>query len=304
MTFKLTYATMHNPPQELHDDFDKALEDLKAKPGKEFPMYIDGEDRYSEAKLKAYSPINTSWHLATFQKGNVKDADDAVAAAKAAFPAWKATPWQERVAIIRKFAHRIEERVYEISAAVALEVGKNRMEALGEVQEAADLMLYGARIMEENNGFIKEMENDPLEGFVSINRSVLKPYGVWLVISPFNFPVALAIGPVDNALIAGNTVVLKPASGVSWGDSLVVECAKEVGLPAGVLNLVTGPGSTVGKALTENPDVAGVTFTGSMEVGMGIYRKFADRNYPHPVILEMGGKNATIISKNADLEDA
>jgi len=304
MTFKLTYATMHNPPQELHDDFDNALEELKASLGKEYPMYINGEDRFAEEKQKSFSPINTSWHLATFQKGTAKDANDAVAAAKAAFPAWKATPWQERVAIISKFAHRIEERIYEISAAVALEVGKNRMEALGEVQETADLILYGAQVMEDNNGFIKEMISDPLQGFVSKNRSVLKPYGVWLVISPFNFPVALAMGPVGNALIAGNTIVMKPASGVSWGDSLMIECAKEVGLPDGVLNMVTGPGSTVGNALTENPDVAGVTFTGSMEVGMDIYRKFANRKFPHPVILEMGGKNATIISKNADLEDA
>ena len=304
MTFKLTYATMYPPPQELHDDFEKALEELKANLGKEYPMYINGEDRYAEEKLKAYSPINTSWHLATFQKGTAKEANDAAAAAKAAFPSWKEAPWQERVAIVSKFAHRIEERVYEISAAVALEVGKNRMEALGEIQEAADLILYSAQIMAENNGFVKEMRTDPLEGFVSKNRSVLKPYGVWLVISPFNFPVALAAGPVGNALIARNTVVLKPASGVSWGDSLMVECAKEVGLPAGVLNLVTGPGSTVGNALTDNLDVAGVTFTGSMEVGMEIYRKIANRKYPHPVILEMGGKNATIVSKNADLEDA
>src|SRR5690606_3780026 len=102
MTFKLTYATMHHPPQELHDDFDQALEELKRNPGKEFPMYINGEDRYSTEKQKSFSPINTSWHLATFQKGTAKDADDAVAAAKAAFPAWKATPWQERVAMISK----------------------------------------------------------------------------------------------------------------------------------------------------------------------------------------------------------
>jgi 1-pyrroline-5-carboxylate dehydrogenase len=304
MAFKLTYSTMHNPPQVLHDNFDKALEELKANFGRELPMYINGEARYSAEKLQADSPINTSWHLATFQKGTAKDADDAVAAAKAAFPAWSATPWQDRVAMVRKFAQRIEERVYEISAAVALEVGKNRLEALGEIQEAADLMFYGAKIMEENNGFIIDMENDPLVGFLSTNRSVLKPYGVWLVISPFNFPVALAAGPVGNALVAGNTVVLKPASGVSWGDTLMVECALEAGIPAGVLNLVTGPGSTVGNALTDNPDIAGITFTGSMEVGIGIYSKFANRSYPHPVILEMGGKNATIVSKNADLEDA
>jgi len=304
MTFKLTYATMFNPSQELHDAFDAALKQRKANSGREYPMFINGEERFAPEKQKAFSPINTSWHLATFQKGTAQDADDAVAAAKAAFHTWKMTPWQERVALARKFAHRIEERIYEIAAAVALEVGKNRMEALGEVQEAADLILYGAQMMEDNHGFVKAMESDPLQGFISANQSVLKPYGVWLVISPFNFPTALAAGPVGNALIAGNTVVLKPASGVCLGDSLMVECAREAGIPAGVLNLVTGPGSTVGEALTNNPDVCGVTFTGSMQVGMEIYRKFANRKHPHPVILEMGGKNPTIISKNADLEDA
>lgn len=304
MTFKLTYGSMFNPPQELHDNFDKALATLKETLGKEFPMYINGEERYAREKHNAYSPINTSWHLATFQKGTAQDADDAVAAAKAAFPAWKSTPWEERIALVRKFAHRIEERLYEISAAVALEVGKNRMEALGEIQEAADLILYPARIMEENQGFTVPMADDPIEGFVSKKVSVLKPYGVWLVISPFNFPTALAAGPVGNALIAGNTVVMKPASDTSWGASMMVECAKEAGLPAGVINLVTGPGLTVGNALTENPDINGVTFTGSLEIGMNTYRKFANRKYPHPVILEMGGKNPTIVSKNAILEDA
>lgn len=302
--FKLTYASMHNPPEELHANFDQAIAKMKAETGKEHPLYINGEARYTAEKHKTFSPIDTSQHLATFQKGSTQDANDAVAAAKAAFPAWSNMPWQDRANLVRKFAQRIEERLFDISAAVSLEVGKNRMEALGEVQEAADLMLYGVELMEANNGFIKDMADDPIEGFVSKNQSVLKPYGVWLVISPFNFPVALAAGPVGNALVAGNTVVLKPASDVSWGVALLVECAHEAGLPAGVLNLVTGPGSTVGNALVEHPDIAGATFTGSFEVGMGIYRKFANRNYIHPVILEMGGKNATIVSKNADLEDA
>lgn len=302
--FKLTYGTMHNPPQEMHDRFDEALKALKANPGKEYPMIINGQERYAEEKHKAYSPVNTSWHLATFQKGSAKDAADAVAAAKAAFPAWRAIPWQERVALMRKFADRINERLYEIGAAVSLEVGKNRMEALGDVAETADLILWGCKMMEENHGYIRAMGEDPVDGFISKNQSVLKPYGVWVVISPFNFPTALSGGPAGNALVAGNTVVMKPASDVSWGAALLVDCAREVGVPDGVLNFVTGPGSSLGNALTDNPDVAGITFTGSMEVGMSIFRKFAARDYVHPTILEMGGKNPTVISKHADLEDA
>lgn len=302
MTFKLTYATMHNPPQELHDNFDEALEATKQNLGKEYPMIINGEKRFTEEKHKEYSPINTNWHLATFQKGTAKDADDAIAAAKAAFPNWKGMNWDERVYLVRKFADRISERIYEISAAVSLEVGKNRMEALGDVAEMEDLIRWAAQMMEENNGYHKSLGSDPLEGLVSTNESVLKPYGVWLVIVPFNFPASLAGGPVGNALVAGNTVVLKPATDCSWTATLLMECAQEAGIPDGVLNLVTGPGSTLGNALIANQDVAGVTFTGSYEVGMDIYRKFAARRYPQPTILEMGGKNPTIVSKNADID--
>ena len=104
MAFKLTYATMSNPPQEMHDKFDQALENAKQTLGREYPMIINGEKRFAEGKHHAFSPINTSLHLATFQKGTAKDADDAIAAAKAAFPNWKAMNWEERVYLMRKFA--------------------------------------------------------------------------------------------------------------------------------------------------------------------------------------------------------
>lgn len=302
MAFKLTYATMSNPPQEMHDKFELALKKVRRELGKEYPMIINSEKRFADAKHQAFSPINTKLHLATFQKGTAKDADDAVAAAKAAFPNWSAMNWEERVYLMRKFSDRISARIYEISAAVSLEVGKNRMEALGDVAETEDLIRWAADMMEQNSGFRKPLGSDPLEGLNSTNESVLKPYGVWVVIVPFNFPAALAGGPVGNALVAGNTVVLKPASDCSWTATLLMECAQEAGIPDGVLNLVTGSGSTLGNALTANRDVAGVTFTGSLDVGMGIYRQLANRKFPHPVILELGGKNPTIVSKNADLD--
>lgn len=168
----------------MHDNFDSALENLKQQLGKEYPMIINGEKRFAEGKHKAYSPADTSLHLATFQKGTAKDADDAIAAAKAAFPNWKAMNWEERVYLMRKFADRISARIYEISAAVSLEVGKNRMEALGDVAETEDLIRWAADMMEQNNGFRKPLGSDPLVGMSSTNRSVLKPYGVWVVIVP------------------------------------------------------------------------------------------------------------------------
>jgi len=158
--------------------------------------------------------------------------------------------------------------------------------------------------MEKNDGFIVEMGRDPLVGYTSTNWSVLKPYGVWLVISPFNFPAALTGGPSGAALVAGNTIVIKPATDTPWVVRLLAECFRDAGLPDGVFNFVTGPGSTLGQALIDNPEVDGVTFTGSFDVGMGIFRDFARGRYVRPAILELGGKNPAIVSRNADLERA
>jgi len=148
------------------------------------------------------------------------------------------------------------------------------------------------------------MGKDPLTGYDSTNHSVLKPYGVWVVISPFNFPAALTGGPSGAALTAGNTLVIKPASTTTWTTALLVDCMRQAGIPDGVVNFVSGPGSTVGKTLVESKDVDGLTFTGSFDVGMGIYRSFAEGDYVRPTILELGGKNPAIVSKNADIEDA
>ena len=303
-SFKLTYSTMFNPPQELHKRYADAVARVKSNLGNEYPMFINGQPRFSEEKHKAYSPINTDWHLATFQKGTVADAQDAIAAAKQAFPAWSHMNWEERVYLLRKAADLIDQRIFEIAVAMSLEVGKNRMEALGDAAETADLIRYACSQMELNHGYVRAMGSDPLTGFESTNTSVLRPYGVWLVISPFNFPTALTGGPSGAALVAGNTVVIKPATDTSWTPTLLVECFRDAGLPDGVVNLVTGQGSTVGKALTESPDIAGVTFTGSFDVGMGIFHKFCKGRYLRPTILEMGGKNPAIVSRHANLDDA
>ncbi|NMC13719.1 MAG: aldehyde dehydrogenase family protein, partial [Chloroflexi bacterium] len=149
-----------------------------------------------------------------------------------------------------------------------------------------------------------EMGQDPLVGYTSTNVSVLKPYGVWLVISPFNFPAALSGGPSGAALVTGNTVVVKPATDTPWTVRLLAECFRDAGLPEGAFNYVTGPGRTLGQALIDSPEVDGVTFTGSLEVGMKIFRSFANGHYVRPTILELGGKNPAIVSRNADLERA
>jgi 1-pyrroline-5-carboxylate dehydrogenase len=302
--FKLTYATMFNPPEDLHKGFDKAVANLKMNLGREYGMIIDGKDVFADDKFEDHSPVNTSWVLARMQKGNALHARMAIEAARKAFPAWSRTPWQTRVKLVRKASANIEKRLFELGAAMALEVGKNRMESLGDVQETADLMYYSAKMMEENNGFIKPMGKDPLVGYDATNMSVLRPYGVWLIVSPFNFPFALTGGPTGAALVAGNTVVIKPATDTAWIVRLYAECLRDAGFPPGVINFVTGPGSTLGQALVDSPEVDGATFTGSFDVGMKMYRDFAQRNYVRPIVLELGGKNPAIVSRNANLEDA
>jgi 1-pyrroline-5-carboxylate dehydrogenase len=304
MAFKLTYATMFNPPEELHKGFDDAVVRLRQNLGKEYGMIINGRDVFADEKWEDRSPVNTDWVLARLQKGNASHAQQAIAAARAAFPKWSHTPWQERVRLVRKAASLLEKRIFELGAAMALEVGKNRMESLGDVQESADLMYYSASMMEQNKGFIKPMGKDPLKGYIATNVSVLRPYGVWLIVSPFNFPFALTAGPTGAALVAGNTVVIKSATDTTWIVRLYAECLRDAGFPEGVVNFATGPGSTLGQALVDNKDVDGATFTGSFDVGMKLYRDFAQRNYVRPVILELGGKNPAIVSRNANLNDA
>jgi len=302
--FKLTYSTMYNPPEELHTRFEEALDQVKSELGQDHGLFIDGQDRFVAEKLEDRTPIDTGILLGTFQKGSAQDAQDALAAARRAFPLWSRMPWQDRVAMIRRAADIINERIFKMAAVLSLEVGKNRMESLGDIAESADLFRYACDQMEINRGFVVQMKSDPLQGYESSNTSVLRPYGVWLVISPFNFPGALTAGPVGHALVAGNTVVIKPASDTPWTPRLLVECLRDAGIPDGVVNFVTGPGSSLGQALVESAEVDGLTFTGSYDVGMGIYRAFANGKYVRPIILELGGKNPAIVSRNADIEAA
>jgi 1-pyrroline-5-carboxylate dehydrogenase len=303
-SFKLTYATMFDPPIELHERYEEALNKVKNELGRDHPMLIGGGDVWAREKIEDRSPINQDWLLGTFQRGDSSHAQDALAAARKAFPSWSKTPWKKRVKLLRRAAEIIDERIYEIAAVISLEVGKNRMESIGDIAETADLIRYACDRMEANKGYITRMGKDPLKGYKSRNTSVLRPYGVWLVISPFNFPAALTGGPSGAALLTGNTLVMKPASDTPWTVRLLAECFRDAGLPEGVMNYVTGPGSTLGNELINSREVDGVTFTGSYDVGMHVYRSFAQGVYPRPTILEMGGKNASIVTRKADLERA
>jgi 1-pyrroline-5-carboxylate dehydrogenase len=297
---KITYATLSADNEDLQAAFDAALERVRGTLGRSYPMIIGAEQRRGEQEFEDRSPIDRDLVVARFPVGTRHDVRDAIADARAAFPGWRDLGWRERISLMRAAADLISERQFDYAALMSFEVGKNRLEALGDVEETADLLRYYADQMERHDGFVQPMGSlSPAEH----TRSILKPHGVWAVISPFNFPMALAGGPAAGALIAGNTVVMKPSSDAPLLGYTFVEVLREVGVPAGVVNLVTGPGETVGAELEENPGIDGMVFTGSYEVGMRLYKGFT-QEYPRPIITEMGGKNPAIVTATADLDMA
>ncbi|HEY1415323.1 MAG TPA: aldehyde dehydrogenase family protein [Caulobacteraceae bacterium] len=304
MTFRLTYATMFNPPPEMHERFEKSLEAVRGGLGRRFDLFIDGADRPAARWAARHSPIDSELMLGEFAQASASEVKTAVDAASRAYPDWRARPAAERADLMRKIGQRIAAQVYEIAAAMVLEVGKNRMEALGEVQETIDFFHHYADDFEANGGFDRPLPNDPIDGVISTNRSTMRPYGVWTVIAPFNFPMALLGGPVAAALVTGNTVVAKGASDTPWAGRLLADCIRDAGLPAGVFNYLIGSGEEVGEATVGDPRIAGVTFTGSAPVGMALVRRMASGAYPRPCIAEMGGKNACIVTARADLDRA
>jgi 1-pyrroline-5-carboxylate dehydrogenase len=302
--FKLTYASMFNLPAEAHARFEAAVSKMKANLGKTYGMMINNRDHFTAATFENRSPINTDWVLARLQDGTSGDAKLALAAAKTASRAWGSMDWKDRVALVRRAADLIEDRMYDLAVATTLNVGKNRLESLGDIQEGADLLRAACDSMEKNNGYVLQMGSEALPGHSVLNLSVMKPYGVWLIISPFNFPVSLTCGPAGAALVSGNTVVTKPSVETAWVVRLLAECFRDAGFPDGTFNYVTGQNDPLGQALIDSPHWDGVTFTGSYRVGMTVYREAAQFKYPRPVILEMGGKNAAVVSRHADLERA
>jgi hypothetical protein len=207
---KITYATMSGDQMEdLHREIDAAIDSVKASFGRSYPLVIGGRDIRAASEFDDHSPIDTRILLGTFQSASREQVRDAIAAAQSAYPAWSARPWAERVALLKKVADGIRARRWELAALMGYEAGKNRLECVGDVEESADLIEYYCNQIESHQGFETRLGT---LGPDEENSSVLRPYGVWAVISPFNFPLALAAGPAGGALVAGNTVVFKPAS--------------------------------------------------------------------------------------------
>ncbi len=298
---KITYATLRADNEELHRLYEAGLEQARARLGQEHRNFVDGRERDGEGTFELRSPIDQEIVVGTFARGTRQDVRDAVDAARRAQPAWAALGWEKRLEILGRAAELISERQMVYGGLMAIEVGKNRLEALGEVEEAADLIRYYAQTARDNDFYDHPM--DTLGDATVHTRSVLRPHGVFAVISPFNFPLALSAGPSGAALMAGNTVVFKPASAGAMSGVVLAEAFRDAGLPDGVFNLVMGPGDTVGQELQENQGIDGIVFTGSYEVGMELFRTFS-KAYPRPCVVEMGGKNPAIVMGSADLEEA
>jgi 1-pyrroline-5-carboxylate dehydrogenase len=297
---KITYTATPDQIEAMHERFDEALDRFRETYGTTYPIVIDGEERTGRELFDVTAPADTSLVLGRMQRGTDGDVDAAVMAAQAGFSDWRARPWRERVSLIHAAADLIRERKFDLAAIMILECGKSRTEAIGEVEEGADLLDYYAKQVEQTSSFTIPMESlDPREH----NTSVQRPYGVWAVLAPFNFPHALAAGPISGALVAGNTVVFKPASATAISGYALFRAFIDAGVPASALQFVTGGGENVGETLVRHPDVDGAVFTGSKEVGFGLYRSFST-DYPKPIITEMGGKNPAIVTRNASLDKA
>ncbi len=255
---------------------------------------------YGDEPLVDRSPIDTDLVLGRFAVAGPADVDRAVVAAHEAQRGWARLPWRERLAILRRAAALIRERKYELAAIMSLEVGKSRLEAMGDAEESADLIDYYCAQVEEADGFVRPMgQITPVER----NTDLLRPYGVFACIAPFNFPLALSAGMSSAALAAGNAVVYKPAEDTPWTGLRLYEVYRDAGIPAGVFNLIVGHREAIGDALWQHPGIDGVVFTGSKTVGMRIHAGLG-AGWIKPCLLELGGKNAAIVMPSADLDAA
>ncbi len=304
-------------------EFDKLFEDaaksVVSQFGKKYPMYINGREEFSAENIIEKTPIDNTTIIGYFQKGTKESAKAAIEAAYNAFQTWSKVSYIEKVAIFRKVAQIFSKNKFELAAVLSYENGKSRYESIGEVDEAIDFMNYYSNEVEINKGYIRKTKMEASTAKVEAGfqgapstkeeRVVIRmmPYGVFGVIAPFNFPLSIGTGMSVGAMITGNTVVFKPSS----SDSMTMltgikmyQYFKEAGVPDGVFNYVSGPGSAVGEELVTNPHVSGIAFTGSREVGASMIAKAYSLGLQKTFIVEMGGKNPTIVSKNADLDKA
>ena len=279
-----------------------AFQQVRQLFGKTYLPLINGEYVATETVIDSVNPSNFSEVVGKVGLLSVEQAEQAMQAAKAAFPGWKNTPAKQRANILRKAGELMEKRRAELSAWIVLEVGKPVKEADAEVSEAIDFCRYYAAEMERlDAGYNYDVAGET-------NRYLYQPRGIAVVISPWNFPLAIATGMTVAALVAGNCTLLKPAETSSVIAAKLTEILVEAGFPKGVYQFVPGKGSKVGAHLVNHADTHLIAFTGSREVGCRIYAEAAKvqpgQKHLKRVIAEMGGKNGIIVDESADLDQA
>jgi 1-pyrroline-5-carboxylate dehydrogenase len=298
---KLTYVDLAADDM-FHTEYEKALEQIQPELGGSHPVIIRGGKDFSSSEFTVLSPIDHKIVIGKFQSATPLQVRSAITASRDGFLAWSDRDWTERAWIIRKAADILDSQKFPIAALITCESGKNRYEAVAEVGEAIDMLRYHEEIYKKQNGFVipARPENPDAE-----SQSIMRPYGVWAIISPFNFPLSLAAGMSGAALITGNTIVLKPTSIAPFSVLKLFSVFLEAGVPPEAVQYITGPGAQFGDIITAHKDIAGIAFTGSRTAGMWLHRAFAARQrYIKPVIFEMGSKNPVIVTQHADLEKA
>jgi len=279
------------------------LAQIRTELGREYPLVIGGEAVTTGSWFESLNPSRPKEVVARVAQADEETVQRAVGAAEAAYRTWRLTPARKRAELVSQLGDRLEGRRFEFAALMALECGKTWREADADVSEAVDYCRYYAK---EVVRWSEHPRRRDIEG--ETNEYFYTPRGVAAVISPWNFPLALLVNMTAAAVVTGNTVVMKPASSAAGVAGKLMEVIGEVGLPAGVVNYLPGPGATVGEALVKHPAVAVVAFTGSREVGNRVNEVAGQSPTSRPglkrVIAEMGGKNAIIVDSNADLDDA
>ena len=282
---------------------EKALAKVKAMLGKEYPIVIGGEEIYTDDKLKSINPSRPSEIVGIFSKANPELANKAIEIAVAKFEEWKWVDPKKRAEYLFKAAKLMRQRKHEFSAVMIFEVGKTWPEADADTAEAIDFLEFYAREM------LRFAAKQPITKFPGEKNELWYiPLGVGVVVPPWNFALAILTGMTSAAVVTGNTVVLKPSSDSPLTGWMFFNLMREVGLPAGVINFVTGSGASVGDALVAHPKTRFVSFTGSKEVGIHINelagKVQSGQKWLKRVIIEMGGKDSIVIDDQTDLDEA
>jgi 1-pyrroline-5-carboxylate dehydrogenase len=284
--------------EAMHDAYENALIKIPAMLGERHPLFIGKQELFSPTQFETRSPIDTSIRIGAFQNATNEQIHDAIAQSRQEYGTWSRVLWQDRVSILRKVADVLDSQRFLLSALITYEIGKTRAEAIAEVAESVDMIRYYCDLYNRHDGYETRMEPGELG---QTARSVIRPYGVWAVISPFNFPISLAAGMAGAVLLTGNTAILKPTSESPFSGLKLYHAFREGGVPPGALQFITGPGKVFGEAIVSHPGIAGIAFTGSRDAGTWLHRNFVNRQpYAKPVVLEMGSKNPVIVTEHAD----